>query len=287
MQAARRRDLTLFELAWSRLTLRTNALVVENVDAGLNWGAVVPPAVSALRRSSVSPAILADALLRLAQGQPAEGVAVLLDVQVQQVQQFLDRLLHWLQNTSRSLHPRKFQRVHDADLASLLAMVGADMDRMFGDRLPPLRELLSGEVDRQAMANAVEGWTKCGRGEHIALGQGLPARGILRLLRSGGLAPAAVRLVRQSVDPSSGGAMQPDLHSAVCLYQEEFGFQPIVETRSPRVDRPSVYLLISSQPKAPQTPSAASCNAVLKAWLVACQAYLLFTSNTHQHDELP
>ena len=287
IQAARRRGLSLLELMCMRLALRAHSLRVEGVEDGLHWGDVAPPSASVPRLSPASPAVLADALLRLANGQSVQGVATLLNVDTMQVQQLLDRLLPWLQEAARNLHPRKFQKGHAADLASLTKIVGADMDRMFSDRLQPLREHLADEANSKEMAQAIEGWMRCGRGEHIALGHGLPARGLVRLLRTSGVAPAAVRIVHQSPGPNSEAATEVDLNAAIHLFQEEFGCQPIVEARSARVDRPKVYLQISSQPRAPLTPSAASCNAVFKAWLVACQAYLLFTSATHHHDDRP
>lgn len=285
VQAARRRGLSMFELVWCRLPQRIEALPIEGVDADFQWGAVIPPTVAKPPRSGVSPAVLGDALLRLAKGESEQSVAELLDINPHQLEQWVNRTSDWLKNAARSLHPRKFQQVENASLSELMMMVGADTDRMFNNRLAGLEEYLADEPDRQLMEQAVQGWLACGRGEHIALDHGLPARGILRLLRSSGLAPAAVRLVQQSADSAPSDPARLDLHAAVRLYQEEFGCQPITEIRAPRVDRPHVYLLITSQPQMPVTASAASCNAVLKAWLVTCQAFLLFTTKADRNDE--
>lgn len=278
VQAARRRGLSMFELVWSRLAQRIEGLPIESVDADFQWSAVIPPTVAKPARTGVSPAVLGDALLRLAKGESSQTVAELVDIAPHLIEQWVNRVTAWLKEVARTLHPRKLRLLDNASLSELLMMVGADTERMFSHRLAGLEEHLADEPDRQLMEQAVHGWLACGRGEHIALGRKLPARGILRLLRSSGLSPAAVRLVQQPNDSAPSDAAQLDLHEAARLYQEEFGCQPITEVRAPRVDRPDVYLLITSQPQKPVTASAASCNAVLKAWLVACQAFLLFTT---------
>lgn len=285
VQAARRRGLSMFELVWSRLEQRAEVLPTECVDADFQWGSVMPPTAPTPTRSGVSPPVLADALLRLARGESQKSVADLLDCNPHLLEQWLNRVTGWLQHAARSLYPRKFQQVADSSLGELMMMVGADTYRMFNHRLAVLEEYLVSEPDRELLDQSVRGWLTCGRGEHIALGLGLQPRGILRLLRQSGMAPAAVRLVQQSTGKAMSDAARLDLHAAVRLYQEEFGCQPITEIRAPRIDRPDVYLLITSQPRTPQTSSAASCNAVLKAWLVACQAFLLFTMESPRHDE--
>lgn len=275
----------MFELVWSRLAQRIEALPIEGVDADFQWGAVIPPTVAKPARTGVSPAVLGDALLRLAKGESSQTVAELVDIAPHLIEQWVNRVTAWLKEMARTLHPRKLRLLDNASLSELMMMVGADTDRMFNNRLAGLEEYLAGEPDRHLLEQAVQGWLACGRGEHIALGHGLPARGILRLLRSSGLAPAAVRLVQQSADSAPSDAARLDLHAAVRLYQEEFGCQPITEIRAPRVDRPDVYLLMTSQPQMPVTASAASCNAVLKAWLVACQAFLLLTTKADRNEE--
>ncbi len=285
VQAARRRGLSMFELVWSRLAQRIEGLPIESVDADFQWSAVIPPTVAKPARTGVSPAVLGDALLRLAKGESSQTVAELVDIAPHLIEQWVNRVTAWLKEVARTLHPRKLRLLDNASPSELMMMVGADTDRMFNHRLAGLEEYLAGEPDRQLMEQAVQGWLACGRGEHIALGHGLPARGVLRLLRSSGLAPAAVRLVQQSADSAPSDAARLNLHAAVRLYQEEFGCQPIIEIRAPRVDRPDVYLLITSQPRMPVTASAASCNAVLKAWLVACQAFLLFTTKEDRNEE--
>ncbi len=292
VQAARRGKLTLYELTWQRLAKRALGLPLPRVDDGFQWGEISAPHMSKPIPSTVSPSVMADVILRLSKGSAPERIAVLLQTDSTTVHALENELKAWLQNLARSLYPRKFQRTTHHDLATLLNLMGADMERMFGERLNSLHERFSAKEPshpmKTEMRQAIDAWLACGRGDHIALGKDLPARGILRLLRESSVSPGAVRIVHQ-IDPiASQGGLAPtlafpknpvpsvNLHSAIRLFTEEFGCQPVVEMRTRRVDRPDVYLLLSHQPTATTTPSAASCNGVLKAWLVACKGFLLF-----------
>lgn len=273
-QAGRRRQLSLAELVLERLSVNTSKLHIESVSHGFQWGQVTPPLTSQPRSVEITVYVVADAVTRLAAGAPVQQVAELLDVMPQSVQMLADQLTAWLQQLASELYPRKFLSVKTNNLPALLEQVGADTKRMFGDRLPKLRDYLSEQVPQELLMQAIQSWEMCGQGDHIAMGDRAPVRGVLSLLSATRMRPDAVCIACPKLPDATQSAIA--LHSVTNMFMEEFRLAPIVESRDVRSGRSDIYLLLTTQPDKPQTSSAASANGVLKAWLVACQAFLIF-----------
>ena len=160
-------------------------------------------------------------------------------------------------------------------MEALLEYVGADVKRMFGDRLPNLRDFLSEQVPQELLIQATQSWERCGHGDQIAMGDMAPVRGVLSLLSTSKIRPNTVRIAQQQLQFDSPD-IEIELHAVTKMFAEEFSLAPTIEYRSFRDERPHLYLLITTQPDKPKTSSAANANGVLKAWLVACQAFLIF-----------
>ena len=220
-------------------------------------------------------AVVADAVARLAAGDPVQQVADLLDVQPRTVQMLADQSTTWLQHLASKLYPRRSLTRKEESLEALLEYVGADVKRMFGDRLPNLRDFLSEQVPQELLIQATQSWERCGHGDQIAMGDMAPVRGVLSLLSTSKIRPNTVRIAQQQLQFDSPD-IEIELHAVTKMFAEEFSLAPTIEYRSFRDERPHLYLLITTQPDKPKTSSAANANGVLKAWLVACQAFLIF-----------
>lgn len=287
VQAARRGNVSLFVHVRRRLDDLAKKLPLTPVKDLFQWGEVAAPKIP---RPSITltPATVADALLRYSKGQPILRLASMLNMTGLQVEQGMAQLTSWMNEVLSRFFPRKHFGSSTEDMAALIAMLGADAERMFSDRLVWLREYLSKPVSPEELASTVTAWISTGKGNYIDLSSRTRPRYLFRLLSASGVPPSAVRIVvgcASDTSPVSDaraiGSPNVDLarrlaHSAVAVFVEEFGCQPLVESRAQRADRPDVYLLISHQATADVTSSAAAVNGVLKAWLIACQAYLIF-----------
>lgn len=291
VQTARRRGVSMTALVLDRVAQMSQNLSVETCCSIYSFGEPMSPKLSIGQPYQVTAVVVADVLLRQLEGQPVSKLAPLLNLNEDMFATWHRHLTQWLQACVQRLYPRKHLNNVPNDLRTLLSILNADVGRMFSERIPGLKEYLLTPVDVYLFQMAVASWTSCGRGEHIALVAGTNPRGLFQFLKAAGIPPAVVRLVvqREAFDFADELNRQPpqvafvpsatlkNVHGskAVEIFKQEFGLHPRLELREARIDRPKVYLQLTSKPSASVTPSAASTLSILKAWLVALQAYLL------------
>lgn len=291
VQTARRRGVSMTAVVLDRMEQLSKRLPVEACCSIYTFADPKAPQVSGGHAYQVTPTVVADVLARLMDGQPVSMVAPLLNLQKDAFLSWHESLITWIQGCVQRQYPRKHHSSVSTDLRTLLSTLKADFARMFSERLPGLREYLMTSADRVLMEQAVASWMSCARGDHIALDADTRPRGLFQFLRASGVPPTSIRLViqRETIDPTdelerqraqaalnSGAAFKDaNVSKAVDIFHQEFGLHPRLELREARVDRPRIYLQLTSKPSESVTPSAASALGILKAWLVVLQAHLL------------
>lgn len=297
IQTARRRRVSLAHHVWTTLESKGKDFGIERVDAGFSCSEVVIPTVSKGTVFRVTPVTVADAMLRLARGDARSSAEPLVGLSGEAFCKWEASVIDWLARHARALFPRKHLKAKLTGIGPLLHALDLDVDRLFSDRMKSLREFVTGDPPSDLLKNAVISWESCGRGSFISLEDGTQPRGLFRLLKAAGIEAAAVRLVFQTSEAPTV-KMAPGISSqsnqpcadefsdrrlpsnAERIFEQEFGQSPMIETRSPRVDRPKAYLVLSSTPRASITRSAATTNGVFKAWMVMNKAYLLLSNKS-------
>ena len=201
---ARRRRISRFDLTHAILTSMAEQVPIEDVSLPFQWVFPIPPTSPHSCQKSLTPAVVADVLLRLGSDTPAHRLAAMMGASQNDFDIWLTKFKQYLVERLGVQHPRSPTCASMTDIPQLLARMNAKLDWLFRERTKSMLDYMSGEVDHGLLARSIQAFEKCSRGKYIALTDPSSARQLFIFMRLIGLNPRCPRIVIQS------GALQQD-----------------------------------------------------------------------------
>lgn len=277
-QMRRRQGRTRLKLVWDHMAQMAASVPLE--PSTLPFGLCTPsaPEMKPWQARQITPAVVADALLRHIDGEPDTKLAILLGMDTVQVSQWLKECKAYLEQRFVAQHPRRrLPAAHG--IAEMLKELGVKPELLFSARSQTLTSRLSGQVDESLLKGALASWEQCVHGHFISLVHPVKARALFTFLKTIGFNARCPRIVLQKDPPPRNPPIKRPPAAEVQMenervFKQEFGLLPICERTEYRNDRPMAYLVLNPDPKSPTTPNAQSITPCLNIWLIVCQAYL-------------
>lgn len=293
LQAARRKRISVAHCALNMLEQRLSAPGSGSADypgcvtEGFVFSQPSRTAAAAPPKTSITPASVADFLMRMSSSASRTDLSALVGIDGEQLQAWQDQLCVFLKQHLAIAFPRTRVDPMQSDLPALMQTAQLPIHRLLGSSIDLFADAMREDVDVDVLSDAANSWMSCARGGLIALDRDCNPRGIYRFIKRCKVNPLNVAIVASkdasgtAASPWTGGSVDLALHMAMEIYAQELGLQPDVIRRAERVGRPRLYLQIASGCAADSRSNSSSITGLLRAWLFVANAYLTLKEVTN------
>jgi integrase len=293
LQASRRKGISVMHCALNMLEQRLSAPGSSGNDypvcvtEGFVFSQPSRTATAAAPKTSITPASVADLLMRLSSSASQTDLSGLVGIDGEQLQAWQDQLCVFLRPHLAIVFPRTRVDPRQSDLPALMQTAQLPIHRLLGSSIDLFADAMRQDVDDGVLNDAASSWMSCARGTFISLDRDCNPRGIYQLIKRCRINPLNIAIVTNehasgtAASPWTGGNVDVALHMAREIYAQELGLQPDVIERSARVGRPRLYLQISSGCASDARSNASSATGLLRAWLFVAKAHLMFKEVTN------
>lgn len=278
--------------SWDVLLQLTKAMGAQRASLPFSWHTPLRPpnAPSSARELTVSvmESVLREALI----GASVASLARRYRLDEQALDVTLTTLVTKCIAQAARVFPRKVSSRPTPllKLASSLSVLGIDFERRSQSKYHAFAKGLDGRIEDSQLLRGLESWERCYRGIYVAAERPSEVLGLLSLLKSGNVAPTALRVCMQSselAEACGGDDVSNPVNMAIAFDSEQvilrekvkrafeavFNSTPQITPVRTNRDVPLAYLRWDSGAK---TGRAAGTTAGLSAYMICIRAYLIY-----------